>query len=219
MVELFQTSKQNISLHIRNCFAEGELSTESTVKEYLTVQREGKRSVERMVDHYNLDVIISVGYRVKSIRGTQFRIWANRILKEHLVQGYTVNEKRLLEQRGQIEKLRQSIALVERTLQERITDIEDARAVINLLSSFARGLQILDDYNHENLEQTGKTQKTAALFLYFLDKNDLLYNQTGLRRLSDDGLAALTLLIAVSRPEEMNTMIKIVITVLNRGLS
>ncbi len=98
MIELFQTTKQNISLHIKNCFAEGELSPKATVKEYLTVQTEGKRSVERNVEYYNLDVIISVGYRVKSLRGTQFRIWANRILKEHLVKGYTINQKRLLEQ-------------------------------------------------------------------------------------------------------------------------
>lgn len=76
MAELFQTTKQNVSLHIRNLFAEGELRAEATVKEYLTVHTEGSRQVERPVDHYNLDVIISVGYRVKSQRGTQFRIWA-----------------------------------------------------------------------------------------------------------------------------------------------
>ena len=81
MVKLFQTTKQNVSLHVNNVYMEGELKEKSTVKEYLTVQTEGKRSVGRMVKYYNLDVIISVGYRVKSKRGTQFRIWANRILK------------------------------------------------------------------------------------------------------------------------------------------
>ena len=76
MAELFQVSKQNVSLHIKNIFHEGELRYSSTVKEYLTVQTEGSRSVRREIEYYNLDVIISVGYRVKSLRGTQFRIWA-----------------------------------------------------------------------------------------------------------------------------------------------
>jgi len=295
MVELFHTTKQNISLHIKNCFAEGELSPDSTVKEYLTVQQEGKRRIERQVEHYNLDVIISVGYRVKSQRGTQFRIWANRILKEHLVQGYTINQKRLKEQQDKILRLRESIELVERSLLEQAETIDDARKIVNVLAEFASGLQILDDYDHENLENSGKTHKqavllskkdflnvveamrgdfdsavfglpkdssfdssvnqiyqsfggnelypalehkaamllylviknhsfvdgnkriAAALFLYFLDKNGLLYNAAGARIISDEGLAALTLLIAVSKPEEKDTMVKIVITILNRS--
>ena len=93
MVELFQTTKQNVSLHVNNVYTECELEEKSTVKEYLTVQNEGKRSVRRIVKYYNLDVIISVGYRVKSQRGTQFRIWANRVLKDYLVKGYAVNER------------------------------------------------------------------------------------------------------------------------------
>ena len=97
MVELFQTTKQNISLHIRNIYEEGELQEASTVKEYLTVQTEGKRQVQRDVLHYNLDVIISVGYRVKSHRGTQFRIWATQQLKEFLIKGFVLNDERLKE--------------------------------------------------------------------------------------------------------------------------
>jgi len=93
MVELFQSTKQNISLHINNIFRENELDSESTVKEYLTVQKEGNRLVKRKVSIYNLDVIISVGYRVKSIRGTQFRIWANKILKDYLLKGYAINQR------------------------------------------------------------------------------------------------------------------------------
>ena len=93
MVELFQTTKQNVSLHGSNVFKEGELDQESTVKEYLTVQQEGKRAVSRQVKYYNLDVIISVGYRVKSKRGTAFRIWARRVLKDYLIKGYAVNER------------------------------------------------------------------------------------------------------------------------------
>lgn len=97
MVDLFQTTKQNISLHIRNIYEEGELQEASTVKEYLTVQTEGKRQVQRDVLHYNLDVIISVGYRVKSHRGTQFRIWATQQLKEYLIKGFVLNDERLKE--------------------------------------------------------------------------------------------------------------------------
>lgn len=93
MVQLFQSTKQNISLHINNLFKEGELDEDSTVKEYLTVQNEGGRKVSRNIKLYNLDVIISVGYRVKSTTGTQFRLWANKILKDYLLKGYAINHR------------------------------------------------------------------------------------------------------------------------------
>ena len=93
MAELFNATKQNVSLHIRNIYEEGELEEESTVKEYLTVRKEGNRMVRRNINCYNLDVIISVGYRVKSIRGTRFRQWANKILKEYLLNGYAINQR------------------------------------------------------------------------------------------------------------------------------
>jgi hypothetical protein len=95
MAELFQTTKQNVSLHVNNVFAEGELDRVATVKKYLTVQQEGKRQVARSVEHYNLDVIISVGYRVKSHRGTQFRIWATQRLREYIIKGFTLDDERL----------------------------------------------------------------------------------------------------------------------------
>jgi len=103
MVELFSSTKQNISRHINNVFIEGELDPKTTVKDYLTVQLEGSRKVRRKITIYSLDIIISVGYRVKSQRGTLFRIWANRILKDYLLKGYIINqridniEKKLLE--------------------------------------------------------------------------------------------------------------------------
>ena len=93
MVELFNSTKQNISLHINNIFKEGELMSSATVKDYLTVQMEGGRRVKRKITAYNLDVIISVGYRVKSQRGTQFRIWANRVLKDYLLKGYAISQR------------------------------------------------------------------------------------------------------------------------------
>ena len=93
MTMLFSQTKQNISLHINNCFKEGELEKMATVKESLTVQDEGKRSVRRKIEYYNLDVIISVGYRVKSKQGTQFRIWATQVLRDYLLKGYALNQR------------------------------------------------------------------------------------------------------------------------------
>ena len=96
MAELFNATKQNVSQHIANIFKEGELTQDRTVKEYLTVQKEGKRSVTRKVLWYNLDVIISVGYRVKSIQGTRFRQWANQILKDFMLKGYAINQRKII---------------------------------------------------------------------------------------------------------------------------
>ncbi len=100
MAELFQTTKQNVSLHIKNIFAEGELLPDSTIKESLTVQKEGNRQISRNVTYYNLDIIISVGYRVKSQRGTQFRIWATQRLRGYLIKGFALDDKRLKEAGG-----------------------------------------------------------------------------------------------------------------------
>ena len=95
MAELFQRDKSTISRHIKNIFIEGELVRESTVANFATVQNEGDRQVERNIEYYNLDVIISVGYRVKSLRGTQFRIWANSVLKEYIIKGFAMDDERL----------------------------------------------------------------------------------------------------------------------------
>ena len=110
MTMLFETTKQNVSLHINNIFKEEELLPSSTVKEYLTVQQEGNRTIKRIQKFYNLDVIISVGYRVKSRRGTQFRIWANKVLKDYLLKGYAINQ-RLLRIENQLEN--QQVLLAE----------------------------------------------------------------------------------------------------------
>lgn len=100
LAELFQTTKQNVSLHIKNIFAEGELEPSATVKQYLTVQTEGSRQVRRAIDHYNLDVILAVGYRVRSHRGTQFRRWATERLREYVVKGFVLDDERLKEGNG-----------------------------------------------------------------------------------------------------------------------
>jgi hypothetical protein len=100
--DLFQRDKSVISRHIRNIYKERELGQEGTVANFATVQKEGGREVERNIEFYNLDIIISVGYRIKSQRGTQFRIWANKILKDHLIKGYTLNEKLLSQKNEQL---------------------------------------------------------------------------------------------------------------------
>lgn len=100
LADLFQTTKQNISLHIKNIFAEGELDPSATVKQYLTVQVEGSRQVRRAIDHYNLDVILAVGYRVRSHRGTQFRRWATERLREYVIKGFVLDDERLKEGNG-----------------------------------------------------------------------------------------------------------------------
>ena len=96
MAAVFQTTKQNISLHIHNIFGDRELPAEATVKQFLTVQTEGTRRVERLLDHYSLDVVIAVGYRVRSARGTQFRQWATATLREYLTKGFAIDDERLM---------------------------------------------------------------------------------------------------------------------------
>ncbi len=154
---LFQTTKQNVSLHINNIFAEEELDRKSTVKESLTVRTEGKRQVKRIIQHFNLDVIISVGYRVKSQRGTQFRQWATARLKDYLVQGYAINEKRLQQKQQEVEFLKTGLRIVSRALENTANEQEQ-----EVFRQFAKGLTLLDDYDHEALDQKGLTQKETV---------------------------------------------------------
>jgi len=129
MAELFQTSVPNVSMHIRNIFGEAELQRAATVKDFLTVQREGEREVSRSLEYYNLDVIISVGYRVKSHRGTQFRIWATQRLREYIVKGFTLDDERLKQGGSKseyfdelLQRIRE-IRLSERNFYRKICDI------------------------------------------------------------------------------------------------
>ena len=155
MAELFQTTKQNISLHIKNIFEEGELTEDSTVKDYFTVQNEGSRKVSRNVTHYNLDVIISVGYRVKSLRGTQFRIWATQVLKEYMKKGFALNDD-LLKQAGGGGYWKE--------LLERIRDIRSSEKVFyrQILDIYATST----DYN-PNAEETKLFFKVVQNKMHF----------------------------------------------------
>ena len=294
MVELFQTTKQNVSLHVNNVYKESELEEKSTVKEYLTVQNEGKRSVRRMVKYYNLDVIISVGYRVKSQRGTQFRIWANRVLKDYLVKGYAVNERIHKEQIGE---LRQLVGMLGRTIQNQpLLSNDETNALFDVVTDYTYALDTLDSYDYQRLTVSDTTKEAAfhatydnamqairslkerfgesalfgnekddsfkssigqiyqtfdgvelypsteekaamllylvtknhsfsdgnkriaaTLFLWFLNNNHILYREDGSKRIADNTLVALTLMIAESRPEEKDVMVKVVVNLINKN--
>lgn len=140
---LFNKDKSVISRHINNIFKEGELERATTVAKNATVQKEGSREVLRDIDFYNLDVIISVGYRVKSKEGISFRIWANNIIKQYLIDGYVKNEKRLA-------KLQKTIQLLHRTALKTET-LDQNKALWNVLTDFTQALDILDNYDHQKI--------------------------------------------------------------------
>ncbi|MFA4880831.1 MAG: RhuM family protein [Candidatus Doudnabacteria bacterium] len=129
MAELFDKDVRTINEHIKNMFSDGELAANSTIRKFRIVQKEGNREVERDIDHYNLDVIISVGYRVSSIRGTQFRIWATQKLKEYIIKGFTMDDERLAEgkvAKGYFEKLEERIRKIrtsEKNFYQKVRDV------------------------------------------------------------------------------------------------
>ena len=292
IMELFGKSRRTIGEHIRNIYTEGELEKNSTWREFRQVQEEGSRKVERKVSLYNLDVVISVGYRVKSNVGTEFRKWATEKLREYLIRGYVINQQRI-EQLGQnIEVLKSGIRILSRVVDEKSEGLE-----LDWLTEFSKGLTLLDDYDNENLDKIGLTDSNieypklnayyeliesmktefnspvfgmekdkgfesairqiekgmdhqdfyrsveekaavllylitknhaftdgnkriaAACFLLFLNTNNLLYTPDGHKTISDDALAALTLFTAASKPEEMETVIRLILSVLNRSLT
>lgn len=294
MAELFEKTPQNITMHIGNAYKEGELEKESTCKEYLQVQQEGKRKVSRMVKYYDLDVIISVGYRVKSKRGTAFRIWARKVLREYLVKGYAVNERMRKEQIGE---LRQLVGMLGRTIQSQpLLSNDETNALFEVVTDYTYALDTLDNYDYERLTinktikeepfhatyenameainglrekfggsvlfgnekddsfkssigqiyQTfdgeelypsveekaamllylvtknhsfsdGNKRIAATLFLWFLNNNHILYHPDGSKRIADSTLVALTLMIAESRTEEKNVMVKVVVNLINKN--
>ena len=294
MVDLFQTTKQNVSLHINNVYKENELEKNSTVKEYLTVQNEGRRLIRRNVKYYNLDVIISVGYRVKSQRGTQFRIWANSVLKRYLTQGFAIKENAT---QIQLQNLSSMLEILSKSIENESISIDETQNLLRIIKDFSYGLDTLDKYdnqvlevekttesedefriNYENASQViqdlkkkfnasqlfgnekdssfkssvntiyqtfdgkelypsieekaamflylvvknhsfsdGNKRIAAFLFLWFLEKNRILYKKNGQKLIENNTLVALTLLIAESKSEEKNMMQKVVVNLINKN--
>ena len=292
MAELFQTDRTSIVRHINNIYKVEELERESTCAKIAQVQMEGKRTVKRNIPYFNLDMIISVGYRVNSKRGVKFRQWANQVLKQYLVKGYAVNERIRHEQ---IADLRQLVQVVGRTLQSqsRVSDDEN-QALFDIVVDYTYALDTLDKYDFQQLtvEKTTREDKfhatyenamdaikalrdkfggnglfgnekddsfkssigqiyqtfggeelypsveekaamllylvtknhsfsdgnkriAATLFLWFLNGNGILYHQDGSKRIADSTLVALTLMIAESRPEDKDMMVKVIVNLIN----
>ena len=274
LAKLFGRDKSVISRHLRNIYKESELDRKATVAKNATVQNEAGRSVTRHIEFYNLDAIISVGYRVNSKRGTEFRIWATNVLKQHIVQGYTVNEKRLKE-------LKQTLKLASDISRRKVLSGDEATILLQTVSEYATALDLLDDYDHQRVaigkvskrkaksvtyEETmklidamrqkfgdsavfgrekddslhsslnavmqsfdgkdvypsveekaahllyflvknhsfvdGNKRIAAAVFLRFAEKNKLLFDKEGNKRIANNALVAMTLMIAESRPQE-----------------
>ena len=294
MAELFGVKTPAINKHLNNIYNEGELDKNATVSILEIVQKEGNRDISRKIAFYNLDAVISVGYRVNSSRATQFRIWATNTLREYLTKGYVINEKMLKAQQNKIQTLQSTVSLLTRSIQNQISTVDEAQDVANILDNFAKGLDLLDDFDHKTLDTKGVTQKEAVViseseflkvidkmksefasdvfanpkdksfassvnqiyqtfggndcyptleekaamllylitknhsfsdgnkriaascFLYFLNKNNMLY-KNNLPIIDNGTLFALTLLIAESKPEEMEIMKQIVVSVLNKG--
>lgn len=291
IAHLFQTDRTSIVRHINNIYRNGELKKEATCAIFTQVQTEGTRQVRRSLPLYTLDMIISVGYRVNSKQATQFRIWANRVLKEYLVQGYAVRRDL---QSEQLEELKRTIAVMSNVLSAKAVTRDEAVGLLRVISDFSYGLDTLDRYDYQQLEvshttaeerfratyenamealqtlkkefgaselfarekdasfrstmgaiyQTyggedlypsveekaanllyltvknhsfsdGNKRIAAFLFLWFMERNGILYREDGSRRVENNTLVALTLMIAESRVEEKDIMTKVVVNLIN----
>jgi hypothetical protein len=137
MAGLFERDKSVISRHLGNIFKTGELDRKSIVAFFATVQDEGGRQVERQIEYFNLDAIISLGYRVNSKRGTQFRIWATNVLKDHLVRGFTLNETRLREQEQKLVDLHRTVGLLEQTVAHQAIGLDEAKGLLQVITDYA----------------------------------------------------------------------------------
>lgn len=150
MAELFDRDVRTINEHLKNIYKEQELKEGSTVRKFRIVRTEGTRDVEREIDHYNLDAIISVGYRVSSKKGTQFRIWATARLKEHLVQGYTLNEQRLRQHQAQLKKLEQTLSLFQQNVIDQAS-LPEAQGLVKVIADYANTFVLLNQFDSERL--------------------------------------------------------------------
>jgi len=155
MAEVFDKDSDTVGLHLKNIYESGELDEAATTEDSSVVRQEGKRQVRRSIRFYNLDAVISVGYRVNSKKGTQFRIWATQRLREYLVQGYTLNQQRLEAQQEKMDELRQAIALSARLIHNKNLSPDESRGILTILEKYSHALTVLDDYDHQRLQVTG----------------------------------------------------------------
>lgn len=288
---LFNRDKSVISRHLSGVFREQELDRHSVVAKNATTGSDGKTY---QVEYFNLDVIISVGYRVKSQQGTQFRIWANRILKDYLLNGYAIDRSRLQQQSRQLDELRQTVKLLGHVIESKALNTEEATGLLKVITDYTYALDVLDQYDHQALEMGPTTKEeffrisypdamkaikglkdrfggsnlfgnekdesfqgslaaiyqtfggkdlypsveekaanllyfvtknhsfsdgnkriAAFIFVWFMEKNAILYRPDGSKKLADNALVALTLMIAESKPEEKDTMTKVVVNLIN----
>lgn len=293
MAELFQTDRTSIVKHVNNIYKSEELEKDSTCAKIAQVQMEGNRTIKRHIIYYNLDMIISVGYRVNSMRGTQFRIWANKILKDYLIKGYAINKQVKV---AQLEDLKSTVRLLSNVIEHKQLTLDEANGLLRVITDYTYGLDTLDKYDYQQLEvdsttpteefratyeeameaihllqekfgssdlfgnekdqsfkssintiyQTfggeelypsveekaamlfylvvknhsfsdGNKRIAAFLFLWFLEKNGILYKSDGSKLIGNNTLVALTLMIAESRTEEKDVMVKVVINLINKN--
>lgn len=163
--KLFKRDKSVINRHIGNIFREGELNRSSTVAKFATVQTEGGRRVERDLEYFNLDVIISVGYRVKSLEGTMFRIWANKILRDYLVKGYVLNESLLRERlHSRLEELQNTVRMIRSVADNKFLSANEASGLLSVIADYTLALTVLDEFDHGKL-QLNKSKKNECFEL------------------------------------------------------
>ncbi len=296
MAELFDKDSDTIGLHLSNIYKTGELDEISTTEKYSVARREGKRKVKRIIKFYNLDAIISVGYKVNSKRGVLFRKWATQLLKDYLIKGYVINQQKLQKQAEQLNELKETIKILGNTFEYKELTNDESKGLLKIISDYSYALEILDQYDYQSLRientsgkevykltyeeaikqiqivkkaygnsdlfgrekdnsfrssvatiyQTfgggdlypsieekaanllyfivknhsfsdGNKRIAAFLFLYFLERNGLLFTETGQKRIADNALVALTLMIAVSKPEEKDIMIKVIVNLINKN--
>lgn len=293
--ELFLTDRTSIGRHITNIYRTNELNEKATSAKTAQVRKEGNRTVTRQIGIYNLDIILSIGYKVHSERGRQFRVWANKILSEYLINGFALNERKLKEQNEQLKELQDSVKILGKVLEFKELTNDESVGLLKIISDYAYALDILDQYDYQSLEiketsgketyqltyeeamnqimlakkahgnsdlfghekdksfqssvstiyQTfegndlypsieekaanllylvtknhsftdGNKRIAAFLFLYFLERNGILYDKNGKKRIADNTLVALTLMIAVSKPDEKDTMTKVIVNLINK---
>ncbi len=164
MADLFAKDLRTVNEHIKNIFQEGELKEDSTIRKFRIVQKEGKRNVTRNVDHFNLDAIISVGYRVNSKKGTQFRIWANKILKDYLLKGYALNQKRLKD--TGLDEFEKAIALIKETIEQKKLTTDEAEGLLEVITTYTNSWVLLQKFDNNTLTPPTKEALPSYILNY-----------------------------------------------------